>query len=115
MAAPTTVRSQKGAVLFERAWIMEGFLERARGLIGSRRIDPSGAWIFEHCGSVHTFFMSCEIDVVETDDTGRVVSIRTLRPWLLMRAHPDTAHVIEVAAGSAERAGAKIGDVLTWR
>lgn len=115
MATQTTVRLRRGPVLFANARIMESFLERARGLIGSRSVDPSGAWIFEHCGSVHTFFMSCEIDVVETDAGGRVVSIRTMRPWRVMRPHPGTVHVIETAAGSAEKVGAKIGDVLTWR
>lgn len=115
MAASVSLRAQNGEVLFSQAWTMESFFERARGLIGNTAPDPSQAWVFERCGSIHTCFMSAAIDVVETDGSGRVISVRRIPPWRIPRMSPQTEHVIETAAGSAQKAGIEPGTTLTWR
>lgn len=115
MATSTLLKSQDGKAFFQRAWLMESFFERARGLIGNDSPDPSQAWIFENCSSAHTCFMSAPIDIVETDALGRVLSVRTVPPWRFVRPMPNAEHVIETAAGSARKAGLKPGIELTWR
>lgn len=115
MPTSTFLRSHDGKTVFRQAWLMESLFERMRGLIGNHSPDPSQAWIFENCRSVHTCFMSVPIDVIETDGFGRVLSVRTSRPWRFVHSTLNAEHVIETAANSARKAGIEPGTVLTWR
>ena len=65
-----------------RARVAEGFLARARGLIG-RPPPPSGeGLLIPHCNAIHTFFMSYPIDATFLDKEGCVVkTVRNIRPW----------------------------------
>jgi uncharacterized membrane protein (UPF0127 family) len=61
---------------------------------------------------VHTFFMRFAIDVVFLDRERRIVGIsHTLRPWRVAGARRAHA-ALELPAGTAERHGLAIGDVL---
>ena len=79
---------------------------RAVGLIGRKRIDSRRAYLFKHCPSVHTCFMSVPIDVILCDKHMTVLYIDTMRPWRTSSKRlRGVCTIIEAAAGSAEELG----------
>ena len=75
------------AVMVEgvRARVAEGFLARARGLIGRPPPPPGEGLLIPRCNAIHTFFMSYPIDATFLDKDGRVVkTVRNVRPWRLL-------------------------------
>ena len=77
-AAHETVVEVEGV----RARVAEGFLARARGLIGRPPPPPGEGLLIPRCNAIHTFFMSYPIDATFLDGDGRVVkTVRNIRPW----------------------------------
>lgn len=65
------------------------------------------------CSSIHMFFMRFAIDVVFLDRRLRVVGIEQgLKPWRLSTVYPEAYYALELAAGRAQEAGVRVGDVL---
>ena len=95
------------------------FIERLRGLMFRRRLgEEEGLLIkFASCWacSIHTFFMRFPIDLVFLDGAGRVVDLKTLRPWRLYTPRQGCASVLEILAGRAEAMGIEVGEVLEFR
>ncbi len=114
MAYPSIVSHENGLPAFPRGIVLEGFFERARGLIGVRSMAPDEARVFPRCRSVHTWLMSMPIDVVCLDASRTVLSSETVPPWRLPRSVPGTRTVIETAAGSARLQGVTTGSRLSW-
>ena len=64
--------------------IAEGFLERARGLIGRPRPGKGRGLLIPKCNAIHTFFMRYPIDAHFLDRNGNVVKVvRNIGPWRL--------------------------------
>ena len=53
--------------------VARSFLERARGLIGVKRLAPDEGLLIERCNCIHTFFMRFAIDATFLDKNGNVV------------------------------------------
>lgn len=65
-----------------RARVADGFLARAKGLIGSPPPPQGEGLLIPHCNAIHTFFMSYAIDATFLDKDGNVVkTVRNIRPW----------------------------------
>ena len=65
-----------------RAEVARTFLERAKGLIGRRGLEPGCGLLIPRCNCIHTLFMRFPIDAVFLDRRDRVVrTIRGVRPW----------------------------------
>lgn len=47
------------------------FFSRLRGFMFSNNIDH--ALLFNHCNSIHTFFMRCNIDVIMCDKNNQII------------------------------------------
>jgi uncharacterized membrane protein (UPF0127 family) len=89
-------------------------LARMRGLLGRAGLAPGQGLLITRTSSVHTLFMRFPIDVVFLDRRMRVRSItRDLRPFrAVLRLGPG--HVLELAAGEANRVGLEVGNLLAW-
>ena len=62
--------------------VARSFLERLRGLIGVKSLEPDEGLLIERCNCIHTFFMSFPIDATFLDRDGNVVKIvRGIKPW----------------------------------
>ena len=62
--------------------VARSFLERLRGLIGTKSLAPDEGLLIERCNCIHTFFMRFAIDATFLDSSGRVVKVvRGIRPW----------------------------------
>jgi len=88
---------------------------RNRGLLGRDGLAEGSALIIAPSNSVHTFGMRFAIDLIYAARDGRVVKIRAAVPRSRISFALGAFAVIEMAAGSAEKAGLRIGDMLTLR
>jgi uncharacterized membrane protein (UPF0127 family) len=102
---PTVVRARvlrTGETLGDRIERAESLRARTVGLLGRRSLPRgSGLWL-EPCSSVHTFFMSFEIDVVFLDVDGRVLRVFVrLAPWRIAVGGWSARSAVELPAGAA--------------
>jgi uncharacterized membrane protein (UPF0127 family) len=115
------LRSEDGAILW-RLDVASSWLARARGLIGRRGLAADEGLYLPGTNSIHMLFMRFAIDCVfvgspETDGSVPVVAIRErLAPWRGVVWWVRGARgAVEVAAGSAARAGLRPGDRVLLR
>ena len=87
--------------------------DRRRGLLG--RDGFEGALLLERTRSVHSLGMRFPIDVAHLDGDGVVLRLATMPPWRLGRPVRRARSVVEAEAGSFERWGVAVGDVLETR
>ncbi|MGE3960070.1 MAG: DUF192 domain-containing protein [Dehalococcoidia bacterium] len=95
-------------VVVARTWWL-----RARGLLGRPCPRPGEGMLFPGCTSVHTAFMAYPIDVVFLDRASVITKVsRNVVPWRFSGAVRGTRHVLELAAGEADRLGLAVGSRL---
>jgi len=94
--------------------VARSFWSRLRGLMGYRSFSHDQGLLFPNANSIHMFFMNFAIDVAflekPVQGSARIKSLRTqLRPWTGLAWSPSAWGTLELAAGSIERLGLKIG------
>lgn len=109
MTAALLIDGQPAGV---RVGVADRWHQRARGLLGVRRLDdPAGLWITP-CNSVHMLGMRIALDVAFVDPSGRILKlVPRLRPWRFaacLRAHAT----VELRAGLLEQLGLRTGQQL---
>ena len=106
----------KKLVIAEYAWIADTFYLRARGLIGRPPLRQTEAMIIKPCSAVHSLGMTYPIDVAYVNGDGEICHmLKPLQPNRLGPFVRGARFVIELPAGSLERLGVSIGDVLEVR
>ena len=89
-----------------------GFFLRGRGMIG-RNFSIFDGMVFEHCNSIHTLFMSINIDVLFIDGKFKVcASKKDVKPWIPLIRYADACTVIELPVGTIARTKTEPGDYL---
>lgn len=67
-----------------KAKVAKTFLQRTRGLIGTRALPKGEGLLILKCNMIHTCFMSMTIDATFLDKNNNVVKIvRNIKPWRL--------------------------------
>ena len=88
-------------------------LARGIGLLGRRRLEPDEGLLITRTSAITMLFMLFAIDAVFVDRERRVVKVASrLRPWTPAVAARGADAVLELPAGTAERSGTQVGDVL---
>jgi uncharacterized membrane protein (UPF0127 family) len=87
--------------------------DRRRGLLGRDGVE--GALLLRPARSVHTFGMRFAIDVAHLDGDLRVLQVTRMVPWRVGFPIWSARAVLEAEAGSFERWGLTVGDVLEVR
>lgn len=95
------------------ATVAETRAGRRRGLIGES--DPQYALVLPGCNWVHTFGVKCPLDVAYLDHESNVVKVQRLAPMRLPMPVRSARTVVEAKAGSFERWGLRVGDVVEVR
>ena len=80
--------------------------------MGRRTLGEDEGLLIEPCSSIHTMFMRFAIDVIFLDKERRVVKVATVPQFRASLGRGSHA-VLEVPAGTAERKGLKVGDLLS--
>ena len=88
-------------VLAIKVRLANSFFTRFKGLMGKERLDDGEGLLLIRCSSVHSFFMKTSIDVVCLSNSFTVLGVEKLLPWRLGKYIKGTAHVLELAAGTA--------------
>ncbi len=86
---------------------------RTKGLLGRDGVE--GAILLAPARSVHSLRMRFPIDVAFVDRDGQVLHVCTLRPNRFSRVVWKARSVVEAEAGSFERWGLTVGDVVDIR
>lgn len=93
----------------------EGWFARARGVWPDRRWPSAQALLLPGCRSIHTCGLARPLDVVFTDEEGRVLVVhRAVAPWRI-RSEPAACATWEFAAGVSARLGISRGGRLNVR
>jgi len=87
--------------------------QRRRGMLGQKH--PEFALVLPNCRWVHTIGMRCALDVAYLDDESRVMKVQQLNPMRLPMPVLAAHSVVEARAGSFERWGVRVGDVVEVR
>ncbi|HEX9779778.1 MAG TPA: DUF192 domain-containing protein [bacterium] len=96
-----------------RGRIARTLLARVAGLLGTRELPEGEGLVLSPCNSIHMCGMRYPIDAVFTGRDGAVVRIyHGLRPWSVTPIIRGAVSVVELPAGTAERAGLEVGDRL---
>ena len=95
------------------AEVAESRRDRRTGLLG--RDGVQGAFVLPRCRRVHTVGMRFRIDEAHLDAAGVVVRTTTMARHRIGLPVPRSRMVIEAAAGSFERWGMCVGDVVELR
>ena len=83
---------------------------RRKGLLGQDSLADGQALVIAPTQGIHTFGMRFVIDVVGISRCGTVVSIRSSVPRRRVVLSWRAFAIVELAAGSAAKAGLAIGD-----
>jgi len=109
----STVTTSGGAVVCDSCLIAESAWLRTKGLLGRRELPDGEGILLRPASSIHMAFMRFPIDAVFLAKDFTVLKVvRNLAPWRMssrFRAHS----VLELPAGTCERAGVREGDRLT--
>jgi uncharacterized membrane protein (UPF0127 family) len=112
------VNQTRGTVLCERLEKAVTSLERSRGLLGRKSLEPGAGMLFI-AGRLtpflwmHMFFMRFPIDIVFLDRNGRVLKINhRLRPWRVSSLVFGAHQALELVAGSATQSATRSGDQI---
>jgi uncharacterized protein len=92
-----------------QALFLHSYWARMVGLIGKSALTPGQAVWIAPCRQIHTLGMRYAIDVIALSSIGLILDIQTLKPWRIGRWHKDSAGILEMAAGEAERLNMKKG------
>jgi uncharacterized membrane protein (UPF0127 family) len=119
-AGSVAIRTASGTHVAGHVRLATSFWARFRGLMGSAPLDLD-AGLYLPVNSIHMLFMRFPIDAVfvaapGSDGDRRVVAIRAELPaWRgLVMPVKGAAGVLELAAGTAARAGLSMGDVVRF-
>src|SRR5690554_6527845 len=89
------------------------FLQRIKGLMGTRELPEDEGLLISPCNSVHTFFMRYAIDVVFLSKDYTVLKvIHNMRPWRISPIIWKSHSVLELPSGRAKELGITCGTTL---
>lgn len=106
------INARSGKVIADRLVTAFDSRSRRKGLLAQASLPPSTALIIAPTNAIHTFFMKFPIDIVFVSKGGRVLKIRSNVPAWRMTASLRAFAVLEMAAGSLDSSGTKVGDQL---
>ena len=102
------------------------FLERMRGLLGTKNLDNDEGLLIAPCSSVHTFGMRYSIDVLfldkqftntnshfHTKQFNIVKAVKSLKPWRMAGSNLSSM-VLELADDNINKLQLKTGQQLEW-
>jgi uncharacterized membrane protein (UPF0127 family) len=102
-------------VIVSNMELAQSFTQRLIGLMGRKIfIEGSGLWIKQSGNSIHTFFMRFPIDLIFLNKEKNVkYLVKNMSPWrVVMVPTLSSLDCLEVPAGTIEKHGLKLGDIL---
>ena len=95
------------------------FFERGMGLLGRKAYPNGKIFIIPKCGSVHTWFMQFNLDIVFLDKRGKVLKIKNnVPPWRMIFGGSGAVTTLEAMSISGEASvfdGICVGETLVLK
>ena len=102
-----------GGTVASHIEVADGMWGRFVGLMGKRALPEGHGLCLRPCSQIHMFFMRFHIDAMFVDKDGRIVRLYAdLKPWRVTRIVRKAKACIELPAGTAARAGVRVGDLV---
>lgn len=102
-----------GKIVADRLVRPKTWLARNLGLIGQRALERGAGMWFDRCWGIHTVGVRFPLDVLFLAGDLRVVGFeRAVRPGRLAVVNGRSTHVIEMPAGTLDRADLLVGDTM---
>jgi uncharacterized membrane protein (UPF0127 family) len=110
-----TLLDDQGRVVCANCLVANRPLERMRGLLGRKGLEPGIGLLITRTSSIHTFFMKFSIDAVFLDHDLRVRSVaRHVRPFRIVWRRGSRS-VLELGSGESLRVALEEGSRLAWQ
>ena len=107
--------TERDAVLGEAIEVAETAAQRVKGLLGRDTLADGQGLLFNHCSSLHTFFMHFPIDIIFADKNGKVLKLApAVRPFKLVAAPFHSFYAVELPEGAIDQSKSKVGDHLVF-
>lgn len=98
-----------------RIGVADRWWTRLRGYLGRPPPGRGEGLLFVPSRGVHMYGMKVSLDVVLMDDSGQVVATYPeLAPGNRTEVHPEARYALELPAGTIQRTGTQVGDLLEW-
>jgi uncharacterized protein len=105
------IREADGTILVPEVEVLASLGQRLKGLLGQTSLEPGRAVWLSPCGSIHTFFMRFDLDLIFLGGDFRVVRlVRGVRPWRMVAGGLRARGVVEMQSGWFPAAALKAGD-----
>lgn len=105
--------TRRGTWLASEVLLAETSRARRRGLIGQTGLAPGRALVIAPSQGIHTFGMAFAIDIVGIARSGVIVGVRRAVPRRRLVVMWRAFAMVELAAGTIEAVGCKIGEQVT--
>lgn len=111
------LKAYKGdELLVEEVENANHFVRRFMGLMYRKSMAENHGLLLTPCDEIHTFGMRFAIDTVALDNDNRVLFIDpAVPPHKVRKRVKNCKKILELNAGTAERLGITVGDVLAFK
>ena len=92
-----------GEVFLEDVIEARSMMERMRGLLGRKGLPAGTGMLIDPCGSIHTFYMKFDLDVVFLDSEDRVVKLqKSIGPGRMAFGGYSARKILEMESGKVD-------------
>ncbi|WP_339897276.1 DUF192 domain-containing protein [uncultured Gilvimarinus sp.] len=112
MTDAVRLRASDKGVVFDMVYRPNGFLDRARGLIGRPELGVGECMFFKNCNAVHMCFMTRSIDIFFLDEGYAVTKVVQCARIFGFYRDAKARHALECRAGAAATKGIEKGTII---
>jgi uncharacterized membrane protein (UPF0127 family) len=106
----------KSVFLAKKVLRADTALSRMTGLLNRKDFLDGEALVISRCNSIHMFFMRFPIDAAFIDKNKKIVGlVKRIKPFQLSPIFFNADSVVELPAGTLERAQTSVGDQLDFQ
>lgn len=107
------INLSNGEIIAKDVKIANTFWKRFKGLMFTKDLPKGCALLIEPCQSVHTFFMSYDLDILFIDKEGKVVAVEEqMKPGKIGKLVRKAKGVIELPAGTIQASKTEENQVI---
>lgn len=99
-----------GKCISSEVIVPASFFQRAKGLLGKKKLLDNESMLFYNCNSVHMFAMKFSLDVIYLDKKFKVVKlVDSLKPWHCSFS-AKAKHTLELPLGAITKFNVQLGE-----
>lgn len=109
------LNSANEKIVADKVKVADTVISRFIGLLNRKSFEEGEGLLIVPCNSIHSFGMKFSFDAVFLDKSNKVrFVIKNMHPWKVSPVIFNVNQVLELPAGTIERAEINIGDTLKF-